>query len=69
MLRCRMPIHRPFWVVRHRITGQTKQVGYGSEEDGMWQVVLTDGSVEASVQHEQPAGKGKNAGSQGRKHP
>jgi hypothetical protein len=36
--------HRPFWVLRHRVTGATKVSGYGDCEDGIWQVALSDGS-------------------------
>ncbi|RYD85433.1 MAG: hypothetical protein EOP84_02525 [Verrucomicrobiaceae bacterium] len=49
-----MPAHRPFWVLRHRVTGQTKRVSSYSVEDGMWEVVLTDGSESAAIEHEQP---------------
>ncbi len=36
--------HRPFWVLRHRVTGKTKTASYADNEDGMWEVLLTDGS-------------------------
>ena len=46
--------HRPFWVLRHRITGQTKVVPNPDGEDSMWQVCLTDGSDAAVVTYETP---------------
>lgn len=51
-----MPAHRPFWVLRHRVTGQTKVVAYGSEDDSMWEVVLTDGSARAALEYPSTAG-------------
>jgi hypothetical protein len=42
-----MRAHRPFWVLRHRVTGVTKTSTFADSEDGMWQVVLTDGSSNA----------------------
>jgi hypothetical protein len=45
--------HRPFWVLRHRVTGETKMVAYPSCEDGLWQVCLTDGSIAAAVTYQQ----------------
>jgi len=44
-----MKPHRPFWIVRNRITGATKKVCTPSGEDGLWEVVLSDGSF---VEHE-----------------
>jgi hypothetical protein len=55
-----MPSHRPFWVLRHRVTGALKLSGYGSVEDGMWEAVLTDGSFAATMDHQHPPVKPKH---------
>ena len=36
--------HRPFWILRHRVTGMIKRCQGLSGEDGLWEVVLSDGS-------------------------
>jgi hypothetical protein len=46
-----MPAHRPFFIVRNPGTGAVKKVGYASVEDGMQQILLTDGSLEAALDH------------------
>jgi hypothetical protein len=46
-----MLAHRPFFIVRNPATGQLRKIGYASVEDGMQQVVLTNGSVEAALDH------------------
>ena len=37
--------HRPFWVLRHRVSGAIRKVVGADSEDGMWEVVLSDGSL------------------------
>ena len=54
--------HRPFFVLRHNVTGQTKVVPYPSWEDGMWSVILTDGSKVSALEHEE-AGLPRDANS------
>jgi hypothetical protein len=43
-----MPAHRPFFVVCNPATGLLRKIGFASVEDGMQQVVLTDGSTGAA---------------------
>ena len=51
------PPHRPFFVLRHAITGETKAVSGPNCEDGMWQVILTDGSGDSDVEYQQAPAK------------
>ena len=46
-----MSAHRPFFVVRNPATGQIRKVGFSSCEDGMQQVLLTNGSAESAMNH------------------
>jgi hypothetical protein len=41
--------HRPFWVLKHLVTGKTKKVPSHDSEDGMWEVLLTDGSADGDI--------------------
>lgn len=63
-----MSAHRPYFVIRNPATGQIRKIGYASAEDGMQQVLLTDGSTQAALDH--PAtvflSAKKRAGSAGR---
>ena len=46
-----VPAHRPFFVVRNPATGELRRVGYASVENGMQQVLLTDGSTESALDY------------------
>ena len=67
-----MQLRRPF-VLRHRITGTIKHTsGLSDEEAGLWEVLLTDGSPEASqraVMEEAGLGIRGSGGQQRRKAP
>ena len=41
--------HRPFWVLRHLVTGVIKKVPSHDSEDGIWEVLLTDGSGDTDL--------------------
>jgi hypothetical protein len=41
--------HRPFWILRHLVTGRIKKVPSYDSEDGMWEVLLTDGSGDSDL--------------------
>ena len=49
--------HRPFWVLRHAITGATRQSYAPDCENGMLRVVLHDGSGEAQIEYQEPSKK------------
>jgi hypothetical protein len=41
--------HRPFWVLKHLVTGKMKKVPSHDSEDGMWEVLPTDGSGDSDI--------------------
>jgi hypothetical protein len=61
--------HRPFWVLRHRVTGETKVVPYPDSEDSFWEVCLTDGSDASAVAYQQPRAPKPTGRSRPKAHP